>query len=615
MSLPYPEIRREYEYKKFLPLSQKRILLKLIQAVIREKACEYEWKPNGVTGGTYILKASLNRKIQLNVKTIYHLGHIDIDGPVLLADNQTHIELTHPVKFLQVLFETTIPSDSLQALINELDNSVTNDAIALSAKEYRKAFDTSTSVTRAFDTLIKMKNSDPDFSPLAYLEQWATEGHTIHPCSKTRIGLSPEENEKYSPEWAAEVQLVLLAVHKSHSSSSSMSNKEFTDLLLSDYPFLSKEMEELASYVLIPVHPWQYEHTIKKYYLEELDKKLIIPLHSVISAKPLLSFRSMAPSLGRKLHHIKTAVNIQMTSAKRLVSQASVKNGPIISKLLKEIEKTDPLLKEKVVFLSEVAGCHFSTSRKFPGIDPEKNLSCLIRENPEAYLAKDELAVPAASLINTLPFSSGTLMKDLILGYRDRNMVSIEKSAADYLELYAKTLIPCLVQLVVQYGISLEAHLQNAIVVFKEGKPSKLMIRDNGGIRIHRYQFSQWMDSVRLDNSTNLLTDRQEDLYQMFSHAVIHNHLGEIILKLTKELGINESILWVKVKDVLCKAISSVGKQNDCSQQASEFETWVLGPNTYLKALLKMRLKSSVTDNIYVPAPNPLFQGKKGEIE
>ncbi|MBT2640042.1 IucA/IucC family protein [Bacillus sp. ISL-39] len=615
MSFSFPEIRTEKKYQKFLPLSQKRILQKLIQAVIREKVCEYEWKPNGFTGGTYILKAPLNRTIQFDVKKIYYLGHIDIDGPILLADNQTHSELTHPVQFLQVLFETDITSNSVQTLINELDNSVTNDAIALTAKEYRRVSETSTSETRAFDTLIKMKNKDPHFSPLTYLEQWATEGHTIHPCSKTRIGLSPEENQKYSPEWAAEVQLVLLAVHESHSTSSSMSDEEIKDLLLSDYPFLSKEMDELASYVLIPVHPWQYEHMIKKYYREELDKKLIIPLHSVIPVKPLLSFRSLAPSLGRKLHHIKTAVNIQMTSAKRLVSPASVNNGPVISKLLKEIEKTDPLLKERVVFLPEVAGCHFSSSRKFPGIDLEKNLSCIIRENPEAYLAKDELAVPAASLINTLPFSSGTLMKDLILGYRDKNMVSIEKSATEYLELYAKTVIPCLVQLVVQYGISLEAHLQNAIVVFKEGKPSKLMIRDNGGIRIHRGKFSQWVDSVKLDNSTNLLTDRPEDLYQMFSHAVLHNHFGEIILNLTKEFGINESILWTQVKDVLSKAISIISNQNNCTEQASEFETWVLGPHTYLKALLKMRLNHSVTDNIYVPAPNPLLPGKKGEIE
>ncbi|MBT2662819.1 IucA/IucC family protein [Bacillus sp. ISL-45] len=614
MSLSFPEIRTEKKYQKFLPLSQKRILQKLIQAVIREKVCEYEWKPNGFTGRTYILKAPLNRTIQFDVKKIYYLGHIDIDGPILLADNQTHSELTHPVQFLQVLFETDITSNSVQTLINELDNSVTNDAIALTAKEYRRVSETSTSETRAFDTLIKMKNKDPHFSPLTYLEQWATEGHTIHPCSKTRIGLSPEENQKYSPEWAAEVQLVLLAVHESHSTSSSMSDEEIKDLLLSDYPFLSKEMDELASYVLIPVHPWQYEHMIKKYYREELDKKLIIPLHSVIPVKPLLSFRSLAPSLGRKLHHIKTAVNIQMTSAKRLVSPASVNNGPVISKLLKEIEKTDPLLKERVVFLPEVAGCHFSSSRKFPGIDLEKNLSCIIRENPEAYLAKDELAVPAASLINTLPFSSGTLMKDLILGYRDKNMVSIEKSATEYLDLYAKTVIPCLVQLVVQYGISLEAHLQNAIVVFKEGKPSKLMIRDNGGIRIHRGKFSQWVDSVKLDNSTNLLTDRPEDLYQMFSHAVLHNHFGEIILNLTKEFGINESILWTQVKDVLSKVISIIGNQNNCTEQASEFETWVLGPHTYLKALLKMRLNHSVTDNIYVPAPNPLLPGK-GEIE
>jgi siderophore synthetase component len=583
--------------------------------VIREKVSQYEWRPSGENGGTYILKAAFNRKVLVPVKNTYQLGHMDIDGQVLLVDDKGHMELSHPVQFLTALFETCETSNELQTLLDELDNSITNDAIALTAKEYRKMSETQPSETGVFETLLKMKNEDPFFSPLVYLEQWATEGHTIHPCSKTRIGLSPEESKKYSPEWGTEVRLVLLAVHKSESSSSSMGDQSLTDLLLSEYPYISEEMEELDSYVVIPVHPWQYEHTIKKHYREELDKRLIIPLDSVIPVKPLLSFRSMAPSNGRKFHHIKTAVNIQMTSAKRLVSPASVHNGPVISRLLKELEKTDPLLKGKVVFLPEVAGSYFSSRRTDPFIDLEKNLSCLIRENPEADLAYNELAIPAASLINTLPFSTGTLMKDLITEYAKENKLTTEESAAEYLELYAKALLPCLVHLVVQYGISLEAHLQNAMVVFKDGKPVKLMLRDNGGIRIHKGRSSHLKETAEIDNTTNLLTDRLEDLYQMFSHAVLHNHLGEIIVKLTKELTIKESDLWAKVKEVLIEIIMDIRSQTSYKQEASQFELYVLGPHTYLKALLKMRLNNSVIDNMYVAAPNPLVTGTKGEIE
>jgi siderophore synthetase component len=141
------------------------------------------------------------------------------------------------------------------------------------------------------------------------------------------------------------------------------------------------------------------------------------------------------------------------------------------------------------------------------------------------------------------------------------------------------------------------------------------MLRDNGGIRIHKGRSSHLKETAEIDNTTNLLTDRLEDLYQMFSHAVLHNHLGEIIVKLTKELTIKESDLWAKVKEVLIEIIMDIRSQTSYKQEASQFELYVLGPHTYLKALLKMRLNNSVIDNMYVAAPNPLVTGTKGEIE
>jgi siderophore synthetase component len=182
------------------------------------------------------------------------------------------------------------------------------------------------------------------------------------------------------------------------------------------------------------------------------------------------------------------------------------------------------------------------------------------------------------------------------------------------MDLYSKVVLPSLVNLIIKYGISLEAHLQNAIVIFENGTPVKLMIRDNGGIRIHKGILGEWTEILKINNATNLLTDSSIDLYQMFSHAVLHNHLGEIIVKLTKEFGINESLLWDKVGEVIQETLNSLRKQ-ERYKQVADFEDYIFGKNSYLKALLTMRLSDSIVDNMYVMANNPLQFRVKGEIK
>ncbi|EDL66719.1 IucA/IucC family protein [Bacillus sp. SG-1] len=595
-------------HKKFISTSEKRILHKLVQAIIREGAAVSQWIPYGEFGGIYRLQThQLHSSIHIHINKKYLLGHIDIDQVIHIQEGSKK-EVTHPVEFLQALFQET---DEVLQLMEEINDSVRNDALALTAAERKKVrfhYDKG-----LFNALLHQKNSVPAFSPLVFLEQSVIEGHTLHPCSKTRMGLSIEENQKYAPEWEAEVELKVLALHKDIVNTTSMSKKTMTDLLLSDYPDMVNDKNyDCTSYELIPVHPWQFEHVIEKHFYSDLSDGNITVLNQGIMVKPLMSFRSMAPEKGTKLHHIKTAVNIQMTSAKRLVSPASVHNGPVVSMLLKKVEQDDPFISGKAIFLAEVAGSHYSGSVQSDEIVPEKNLSCLIRENPEAYLAQGELAVPAASLINRIPSSKKIVLKELIESFSETRKLTLEEGAAEFLGHYTKVLMPVLMHLLIKYGISLEAHLQNTIIIFKEGIPVKLMVRDNGGVRIHKQLSAEWMDVNKINDSTNLLTNDTRDLYQMFSHAVIHNHLGEMIVGLARENGIKEKVLWDKVKAVVCSYLTEIRVEERLQGRIAELEDHLFAPFTYLKALVKMRLSDSFTEGVYVNAGNPLHPLNKG---
>ncbi|WP_409254241.1 IucA/IucC family protein [Bacillus sp. SCS-153A] len=608
MSAQRSEINNLDFYKEYLPISEKRILHKLVQAVIRERAADSEWIPKDESSGMYVLSTFNGQSsVHVYIDKKYLLGHLEISHILHIKEGQKE-EVTHPVQFLHSLFQETA---EILNLAKEIKNSVRNDALALSAGLRKKVL--SHHEDGIFQTLLEMKRRDPDFSPLALLEQSVIEGHTLHPCSKTRMGLSIEENMKYAPEWNTIVELMVLAIHKDSVKMSSVKEQTLTDLLLLDYPELMKETTfDRHSHELLPVHPWQFEHTIKKYLASDLAAGKIIVLDRVIKVMPMMSFRSMAPFKGRYQNHIKTAVNIQMTSAKRIVSPASVQNGPLLSKVLKNIEKQDSFINGKTFFLSEMAGSHYVSQAQNDEIDLEKNLSCIIRENPESYLGEEELAFPAASLINRISHYNETVLEKLIKTFSETHDLSIEVGTAQFIEQYAKVLLRGLLQLMIKYGISMEAHLQNAIIVFQDGLPVKLMVRDNGGIRIHRQRAAEWMDVSSINNSTNLLTSNSADLYQMFSHAVIHNHLGELIVKLVRETKTNERVLWHKVGETVLSLIKEISEEEGLQERIAELEDHIFADHTYLKALIKMRLSDSYTENMYVKAANPIHPLKKG---
>ena len=65
--------------------------------------------------------------------------------------------------------------------------------------------------------------------------------------------------------------------------------------------------------------------------------RIIAIPHAGIVAHPLLSLRTLAPAADRRAAHLKTSVDVRLTTATRVVSPPTVHNGPIMSALLAEV--------------------------------------------------------------------------------------------------------------------------------------------------------------------------------------------------------------------------------------------------------------------------------------
>ncbi|QHT46172.1 IucA/IucC family siderophore biosynthesis protein [Bacillus sp. SB49] len=568
------------------------ILHLLMQAMIREKAYPYDLLPNGAAFP--IGKAAL----EVEITHTYRLGQLDI-ARVQYVEGEDVQEITDPLQVLGLFLPTDDP------FYIEVKNSVRNLALALTASEERnqevEQEAEALGVSDVFSYVLQKKSKM--FSPLTFFEQLVIQGHTIHPCARTRIGLSEKEARLYAPEWGGTPAVIPVAVHKQLFRETLMEGKTVKEILFAEYPEVEKaflsEINHPDDYALIPVHPWQWKHTIVKDYQADIEAGRIKRVKGAdIATAALISFRSLAPLNNQWKHHIKTAVNIQMTSAVRTVSAASTYNGPMLSRFFKDLLESDEALRSHLSTMKEPAAIHYQPSTGVEDVHFfQKNLAAIVRENPEHALGDEEVAIPGASLLAPSPVSGKTIAEE-----------ASERAGSprSFIRRYAEALLPGVLHLLGEYGIAMEAHLQNAVVVFKGGHPLRTILRDHGGIRVLEKRLAEHFGDVPIDASTNLLTDDTEELLDIFTHSVLHNHLGEIIVQLARKTGCAEDGLWAEVEKVIKETAVRL------SEEAREDIQRILHRPARMKALVQMRLKNEVTENRYVDMPNPFT--KESEV-
>lgn len=612
------------KYKDNLKVAEQTILHQLIQALLRESIVNFEIT-HEINKTIATLRLNESERLVIPIKKKYILMLIDVEGDVRVIDkNENERFILSPEQLIELLNKDQHLTSYVnkEQFLAEIVNSKVNYAFALTIGEQRREdiIDEAEShnTSDLLSYVMKKKEIDHSFSALSFFEQWVIQGHTIHPCSRTRLGLSPQSISEYAPEWEGRPNVIPVAVHKEFCQLTNLENPSVTKIILDEYSNVATQFHALLSekklnandYELIPVHPWQLEHTISHNYQEELQNDWIIPIHKTpIKTAALISFRSLAPQGNLSNHHIKTAINVQMTSAVRTVSAASTYNGPIISSVLERIYTDDAIISSTVSFMREKAGIHFEPKQSSSPSENnflQKNLAAILRENPEKELLPDEIAIPAATLISMSPITEQSLIEELIERFASDN-ANISTAAEEYIEKYANVLLPGVLTLITKYGISMEVHLQNCICVFRNGLPERIIIRDNGGIRIMEERLNHFYELESLNNSTNLMTTKYEELLDTFFHAIVHNHLGEIIVTLSRNLQIDEERLWKRVRKVVDQVYASLERDASIPSKNFRDRDRLLSKHSRMKALVKMRLTNKFTDNLYVEVANPLY--------
>jgi siderophore synthetase component len=309
------------------------------------------------------------------------------------------------------------------------------------------------------------------------------------------------------------------------------------------------------------LHPWQFERLRGQFgWLE--------PEPDPTPAHPLMSLRTLALAADPG-QHVKTAIDVQMTSAVRIVSPAAVHNGPRISALLRSLAPRTPNL---IACLEPASGAVLVDG------EPSRSLAVVHRRLP--ILAPGELALPLAVLTAPSPADGRPMMRELI------------DDPLAFIGALAELLLPPLLTLL-ELGLALEAHGQNLLVVVRGGRPVRLLYRDLGGIRVSPAQLAR--HGIEVPPLAGDLASDDPYVLRTKLFAAIGTVLAELVTVLEREYGVDAALGWAKV--------AQVARARPGPDAAA-----LLGATLPVKAMTAMRLADDPLEDVWADVANPMAE-------
>ena len=536
-------------------------------------------------------------QVLLNVHYKYEsaLSRYEFDGPIIYMNHQHKESVDSLENLLDILvtdFHIDIPFHLKSELIHSRDSFI----------EVYKAFDTrheylqrhdkyiNASERLNFFTWLEKLKKDNDIDDVLYSESLIFEGHPTHPLTKTKLPLSMEEVRTYSPEFEKIINLKVMLIHNEYVNvttildhSQFILNEVIPEYLDELHTFMNDRERLLKDYKVILVHPWQYEHTIRNKYKEWLQDYILISTPFQVPSKATSSFRTM--SLINHPYHVKLPVNVQATSAVRTVSPETTIDGPKLSQALhRELNQYTQL---------DVALEPYGLFAKTDS-DDARQLACIIREKP--FTKDDGILLVTGALVNKNVVDNEITVDSYLKWINDDiNQHTIRQ----FMRNYTRQLVTPLLALIQDYGIALEAHMQNTLVHLGPKYQIQFIVRDLGGSRIDIKTLSQKLKHIEVENKS-LLADSIEEVIMKFQHAVVQNQLAELIFHFKKYEFIKEEELFNIIQEEIEVAI------NDTKPHADTLRKVLFGPTITVKALLKMRMKKKVKKYLNISLDNPI---------
>lgn len=317
------------------------------------------------------------------------------------------------------------------------------------------------------------------------IEAAMTEGHPAFIANNGRIGFSVTDHAAYSPEAGSDVRLVWIAVRRTCAQLSLGEGQSEGELYGREldgqdrarfFRCIEAKGEAPEDYLLMPVHPWQWEHKLAVTFAADIARADIIHLgRGTDRYRAQQSIRTFFDVDVPGRSYVKTALAIQNMGFLRGLSPTYMVSTPAINDWVAQLVAADP----------ELASCGFRVLREVAAVgytgdayhalgsaNPHtKMVAALWRESPVPRLAPGERIISMAALLHR--DSEGTsFLGELVAA----SPLPAGEWVRRWLHAYLRPVVHCLGV----HDLAFMPHGENVILVLEDNCPSGVFMKDIG---------------------------------------------------------------------------------------------------------------------------------------
>lgn len=401
---------------------------------------------------------------------------------------------------------------------------------------------------------------------LADLDYADLEGHqTGHPwlvANKGRIGFSAADTARWAPEARRQHRLPWLAVHRDLAEYRGTATLATPDLLYADElapatldafrHTVADRGPDPDDYLLLPVHPWQWEQVVAPLFAPAIADGSIIDLTTDNDLRqPQQSIRTFLNTSRPLRRTVKLPLSILNTLVYRGLPTERTLAAPAVTTWVHGLRDHDRFLRDeaRVILLGEVASVTVTHPQydKLPTVPYQYRelLGCIWREPLGAHLEPGERPRTLAALLHTDPAG------------RAFTAELVERSGLAprvWLRHLFAALLPPLLHFLYRYGTVFSPHGENAVVVFDEHDiPVRLAVKDFvDDINVCAEALPEHA-TMPAEVRAVLLTEPPEFLTQFIHSGLFVGVLRYLAPLCERQLDVPESDFWGLVREEIVR--------------------------------------------------------------
>ncbi len=434
-------------------------------------------------------------------------------------------------------------------------------------------------------------------------EQSLLFGHLLHPTSKSKQGITEEEDHNNSPELKGEFQLHYFHIHPSIIVQDSSLRESAADIVKEELLQSIEEGWDLdqEGYVFMPTHPLQAKHLIEREDVKSLMERGLLKYLGPMGRRytATSSFRTVYSKDSKYM--FKFSVPIKITNSQRVSQKKELARGVEVSRLM-NMKVGQDLTRhfDNFTIIQDPAYLNVDLEGDSTGFE------VIIRENP--FYEDHSGASLIAGLCQDHPYGGNMRIQSIIEKIAQDEERTTEEVSLDWFERYLSLSLDPILWLFETYGIALEAHQQNSIIQLKDGYPHHFFYRDNQGYYYCQTKVDSLIQQLPELNTQSNTICSDEVAEERLRYYFFINHLFGLINGFGVSGLIEEEKLLHRLKLRLASHFNS-------DIAVNLIDSLINKPVIPCKANLLTRLHdmdellgSLETQSVYTNIENPIFE-------